>query len=822
MKTLYTTLVLFIFSILAHSQTGTISGAVKNTKNEALTGATIVLKGQNRGASVDFDGNFLIENVPYGTYELQVSFIGYATKTVAVNLNSASTNIAITLSPDTNQLQEVEIIGRKEKGYKNTNSFIATKSATPLKDVPQSVGYVTKEVILDQGAFRVNDVVKNISGINQFSFYNDLTIRGYRVQGQRNSSMLLNGMRIMTSFWKQQLIPHIERVEVIKGPASALFGNASPGGVINSVTKKPLLEQKQSISASMGSFNTFRFLSDFTGPMTKDKKLLYRLNIGYENSDGFRDLQFAKNIVIAPSFSFLPSEKTRLNFDVVYQNSNGRLDRGQAVFGDGDLYSVPISKSLSAANDYLKENNLNVTLSFQHKFTDNLSFNSMYLNSSYDEDLLEHRTANSFAALGDGTFDIEKVAMRVFIRKRSWNNQNFNNFLNFDFDINEKIKNKLLIGYDYFQQELEPGGSQQEARAYLLQNGTATNSFNVNNIDNYVLDGDGNPVTNVAHFDLTSPTGNALRDMSNYVYRLRNFTQYKQENHGIYLQNQLSIADKIDILFGLRKEYFTDYLNYNSEDEEKVEQDAFIPRIGAVYKVTPNINVYGTWVKGYQPQTATAINNPDAGGPFDPLLSQLFEAGIKAEWFNKRLSTTLAFYNITQEGALYDANDTANPDRLIQIGEDKSKGIELDIYGSIRPNWSMIVNYAYNNAYISEANDDTITLFGDTKPNVPEHTFNIWSKYVLDKGSLKGLGFGLGYDYVSERLGSIVRNPDLVPIFPDYGLVNVALYYNVDKFQVQLNFNNIFDKTHWVGGYDFLRAFPGQPRNIMTTVSYTF
>jgi iron complex outermembrane receptor protein len=133
-------------------------------------------------------------------------------------------------------LQTIEVVGRKETEYKNSVSFVGTKTATALKDVPQSISYVTKELILDQGAFRLNDVVKNMSGVTQFSFYNDLTVRGHRIQGAKLVDFG-QWSTCFTSFWKQQLIPHIERVEVIKGPASALFGNASAGGTINRVTK---------------------------------------------------------------------------------------------------------------------------------------------------------------------------------------------------------------------------------------------------------------------------------------------------------------------------------------------------------------------------------------------------------------------------------------------------------------------------------------------------------------------------------------------------------------------------------------------------------
>ncbi|MFS4416751.1 TonB-dependent siderophore receptor [Maribacter sp. 2307ULW6-5] len=809
---------LFLWLGLAGYAQSSITGTVVDDGGAPLRGASIVLA-QGKGTTTDAQGQYLLASLEEGSYAVTVSYIGFLAQTKYVNLAQGQTAVLdFTLNQATEELQPVEIIGRRETGYKNTVSYSATKSAAPVKEVPTTINFVTKELALDQAAFTLNDVVKNVSGVNQFSFYNDISIRGFRVAGQRNSGNLVNGMRAFTSFWSPQLIPHIERVEVIKGPASALFGNASPGGTINRVTKKPLREERQSITASVGSFNTFRTLADFTGPMTKDNTLLYRLNIGYENTDGFRDLQFGRNLVLAPSFSFLPTEDTRLNFDIVYQDSQGRLDRGQAVFGNGDLNSTPITKSLSAANDFLDEINLTATVSLQHNFTDNITFNSVYMRSSYDEDLLEHRTSNRFAALGDGGIDEESVAMRVFIRKRAWDNNSFNNYFNFDFDLGD-VSNKLLVGHDYFQQELQPGGSQLEARSYLLQNGGATNVFNPDNIDDYVLDANGNPATNVGHFNLTSPTANGLRDMSDYVYRTRTFGQFLQRSHGVYLQNQAEFGN-FKFLVGLRQEFFRDFINYNSETEETLEQQAFLPRVGLVYTLNENVNLYGTWVQGYQPQSAADIINPDAGGPFDPLVSELFEVGAKSDWFNGRLNASLAFYLLTQNGELYNADDATNPDRLVQIGEEEAKGFELDISGSITQNWSLVAGYAFNDATFTESDDPA--EIGRQKPNAPRHMANVWTKYILSEGRYKGLGFGLGYNYVAERFGSIVASNANPTEFPAYGLFDAALYYNLNKVQIQLNFNNVFNKTHWVGGYDFIRAFPGAPRNIMTTVSYTF
>ncbi|WP_297336124.1 TonB-dependent receptor [Algoriphagus sp.] len=815
-------IILFFWSILitqsVFAQTGTIKGRVTDQAGSPLEFVNVSLIGTGKGAITDIEGMFLIDNVPSGEGTITISSIGFSKESQTYSLSAGQTlELNFTLTESLQALQTVEITGRREIGYDNKKTFSATKTASLIKDVPTSINFVTKELMLDQVAFTVNDVVKNVAGVNQYSFYNDITIRGFRVQGQQNSGTLLNGMRTFTSFWKQQLIPHIERVEVIKGPASALFGNASPGGAINRVTKKPLAESRKSISTSVGSFNTIRTLADFTGAMTEDEKLLYRLNIGFENTDGFRDLQFSRNLVLAPSFAFLPTENTSLNFDIVYQDSKGRLDRGQAAFGNRDLFTTPITTSLSASNDYLNENTLNATVSLRHNFSDRISFNSTYQLSSYTEDLLEHRTSNQFAALGDGSIDDTKVAMRVFIRKRSWNNNAINNYLNADFELGS-VKNTLLVGHDYFRQEQLPGGSQLEARSYLLQNGGTINFFNPANASNYILDEQGNPVTNVAHFDLTSPTANGIRDMSKYSYTTRTFNQFLQQSHGIYIQNQSEIGD-LKVLLGLRQEYFTDNLNYNSPGEVVVDQKALLPRVGLVYTLNPSINLYGTFVQGYQPQSAAAVINPDAGGPFDPLTSEMMEVGAKSEWFNKRVSGTLSFYQIVERGGLYNANDPANPERLVQLGEEQSRGLELNVTGNILPNWSLVAGYAFNDAKITEAENEAV--IGRQKPNAPKNTANFWSKYIFENGSLNGLGVGLGYNYVSDRFGSIVSG-DQPDIFPSYGIVDAALYYKLDKVQFQVNVNNLFNDIYWVGGYDVIRAFPGSPRSIMTTVSYTF
>ena len=251
MKYILPFVLLWFTSLPLLAQTGEITGSVKDTKGKPLEFINVMVVDSQLGTITDFNGDFIIKAVPSGPLKLSFSSLGYIKQVKDLALKPGQIiHLEVNLKESEVTLQTVEILGRSETSYRNNSSFIGTKSATALKDVPQSIGYVTKELALDQGAFRVNDVVKNISGVNQFTFYNDITIRGHRIQGQKTSGNLVNGMRAMTSFWKQQLIPHIERVEVIKGPASALFGNASAGGTINRVTKKPLKESRQEFGCS--------------------------------------------------------------------------------------------------------------------------------------------------------------------------------------------------------------------------------------------------------------------------------------------------------------------------------------------------------------------------------------------------------------------------------------------------------------------------------------------------------------------------------------------------------------------------------------------
>ncbi len=802
-----------------------IRGQITDNNGNPISEATISVKGMKRAVRTKGNGYFTLSDLPSGETTILVHAIGYAAQQRTLKLTSKSyQGVDFVLQERSDALPTVDVMGRREQSYKNSVSFVGTKTATALKDVPQSIGYVTKELVLDQGAITVNDVVKNISGISQYSAYNDFSIRGFRSLGNLNSGNLLNGMRGLTPLFRQSSLANLERVEVIKGPASALFGNAAPGGVVNRVTKKPLDVARRSVTLTAGSFNTSNVYGDFTGPLNEQKSLLYRLNLGYENTDGFRDLQGVTTFIVAPSFTYILSDRTQLNADITYNNNKGKLDRGLAIHGNGDLFSVPFNSTQSAASDYMIENTFNLSFALSHQLAKGLLFNSTYLYSSYLEDTQEHAQQHAYQSTIDGKQDLSKVEMRFEKRYRHITANNFNNYLTWDVATGA-LKHKLLLGYDYFNTSIAPGLSSLSASGYLLKDNTVVDKFDVAKKDKYQLDANGNPRTNVPSFDLNSILGNRIQDVTKYIYRTGAGNPNGQGNavrtysNGVYLQEQLQWG-RLQALLSARVEWFTDVTKDTKGIEKKTTQTAFIPRLGLVYALTPSTNVYASWIRGFEPQSVAIQSDPETGGPFDPMKSELWEVGAKGEYLNKRLSVTTSVFRIRKNNSLYPAGDPVNPKLRVAVGEEVSRGVEFDVSGRILPYWSITANYSYNVAEITKAAPGTKDL-NIQRPGTPRHAANLWTKFIIPSGALRNLGMGLGINGVSAREGQVGRRAQLVT-YPGYSLLNLALYYKVREIQLQLNWNNVLDKRYYISGFDRFRSFPGAPSNINLTATYRF
>jgi len=713
------------------------------------------------------------------------------------------------------KLQTVEIIGRARKDYNSDYSFSASKIALKNMEVSQAITTVTKELIADKGVTRLGDVVKNVSGVNQTSFYNNYAIRGVTQQASYRESRLMNGMVTSHIFFSQPMMMNVERVEVIKGPASMTFSSTDAGGSINIITKKPLKTNRKEVSLSVGSYQTVVGALDFTGPLNKSKTLLYRLNLGYENGKSFRDLQFKKAYMIAPTIAYVPNEKTNISFEFVMSNNSNRLDRGQPIFkaNPGDrpaLTSTPITYAIGAINDINKTLDLNFMGNLTHKFTDNLSVNMAYMKHIWNEDLTELRTDNNFGKDSHGVEQKDKVQLRYVQRNSNFFTDNFNAYLNYDWKLGENFKNKSVLGYDLVMFEVGHGGT-NTVRDYT---------------GNAAL---GTLTPRIPHWDLTKEGQYRVMYPGFYqpqARRMQETTPMYFSTNSAYFMNQMELWNRLIFNIGLRQEWYTDKNFYKRKNEETVKQNKFLVRAGLMYKATKNINAYASYIEGFQMQTDAYLgydgfrrrlsDGKIVRDPFKPKTTRMYEFGAKTEWLEGKLHASIAYYDIKQNNILtYDDTvfNGAVDELMTEGGTERNKGLEIDVMGRILPNWLVNAGYAYNDSKITDQRRGTYR-----KDNAPKHTFNLWTRFDVKEGFFKNLGVGAGLNYSAEKISW--QEPDLV--LPDYTIVDAAVYYKIKDMQLSFNINNIFNKTYWLGAFNYPRLFPGTPRNVMFTVRYTF
>ena len=820
------TLVVLLLSVVTFAQVQ-ITGTVIDNQNIPITGATVSIKStaNTYGKLTDGSGKFEI-SAPAGNYTIEVRYLGFQSykNTFEVAEGTPYDLGTITLEEGTEQLQSVEVIGRPRTDYNSDYSFSSTKVAIKNKELPQAVSTITKELFNDRQAFQIADAIKTASSVSHTGFYNHFNIRGLI---QAEDGQLINGLRTRQYYFLQPITSHIERAEVIKGPSSVTFSSVDPGGSVNLVTKKPLKESRNEVSATAGSFGTLRATVDFTGPLNDSGTLLYRFNAAVQEARSFRDLVQNNQFLITPSITFLPNSTTALNVEMIYSSGVGNLDRGQPLFGaingEFDLNSTDISTNVGAANDFYASKEFMVISNFSKEITENIGFNASYMKQTWDEDLAEHRVAGSAAVDIAGNAIPTLAELRYTERKQFWITDNYTAYINFDLE-NDTFTNKILVGYDGSRWERTIGGSSNGARRYRRLDGTAT-SFDPAEADQFEtidINGVTAPRPNVDHFNLADPN-NTARETSGYIISEFAIPANLTTSDGIYIQNQFKMG-KFSALLNLRYDWYEDIFDYESNDEQSFKNEAFTPRIGLTYEATKNVSVYGSYIQGFQPQSNTVTLSPFTGdfffagtpASFDPLESNNIEFGAKGEFFTGKLTMNASIYQITQKNLLLqDPNDESV---LVERGEQRSRGFEWDLNGYILPNFQVSASYAFIDAEIVE--DDDPALVGERIGGAPEHSANFWGRYDFMRGALKNIGVGLGMEYRGDRFSWFGDRLEL----PSYTVFDAAVYYRPTgiDMQIALKLNNLFDETYWTGALNATRLFPGAPRNVLLTTTYKF
>ena len=546
-------LIAFPIQLFSQKPNASITGKIITADGEPAAGVSIELKHSGKLTISDSRGFFSLQHLPALSDSLVISSVGTNLFKQALHLNKdENLNIGIIhLSISVTQLQTVEINGRSAKSYKSDYSFFGAKTETPVKDIPQSISAITKELIHDKMEVTLKDAVGDVAGVNQYSGYDEYTIRGFRAENAHD----INGLRGYNTTYTSSMLVNIERIEVIKGPTATLYGNCDPGGTINLVTKKPLDHTEGELNIFGGSWDHFRAEGDITGTLNKKKTLLYRLDAGYDQKNSFKDQIHSKSYQIAPSLTFIPNDKIKINFDFSLSHISGVLDNGQpGLENDDNLKATPIKLTVSQPGNFLKETDLTSILSFSYAISKRLHFNLGYLNFNTKQDVAEHGF-NSYATTDS-----------IYLLYSTWNYQTVTNTLTnyFTYLANTgKVSHKLLLGYDYVESEVDLHQQYFEDPAQF---------------------GIGSGI--VGGFNLSNPQYNQLPPAS---YQLSNFNSSttdvegsEYQTQGVYIQDELSF-NRWKILASLREEF---YQGEAEDSAEGLHENVFLPRLGIVYALT--------------------------------------------------------------------------------------------------------------------------------------------------------------------------------------------------------------------------------------------
>lgn len=679
------------------------------------------------------------------------------------------------------RLKEVEVKRQKPR-YQISRSSSATRTEQPLLLSPQSIQVMSTEALADRQAFTLNEIAGTFTGMKANNGNGSFNMRGFTAYSPSDASFLLyNGLRGNLFLWSQQpLLYNIEAVELLRGPSGALFSEGAPGGVINFITKKPLAESAARIELSLGSWNFRRAALDLGGPLTRNKKLLYRANIGYDRGESFRNDQDKENIFLAPSLTYVFDENTDLNLEINYarQKAVQQYDNGTFIKtnpdGSFDFNYYPARLTVQSPSDYGRTSNSSATLSFNHRFNEKLKLTVVQRAVrnvlDYTDHIPQGPIRNDSISRGYQDWETDRFSLQT----TAYANYNLKTGL---------LRHEFVFGADYNRY----GWTQND---YLYKASTRISIFN----PDYRND---------------PPAADAEVLESDDNKRITNLG-------GAYIQDQISFGKRLRALLSLR------YDNYDAKETPLSARDGkqgdalhaagWIPRLGLVYLPAANLSIYGTFLRSFNPQTS---NNALAGGPFPTRTATQYELGSKAELLKGQLSAVFSAYQIDYANILTAAPTPENSHRQAAIDGTRSRGLEFSLGGSIQQ-FNIIAGYAFNEHVLRSSS--AYGQKGDRFANAPKHMANLWLKYNVAGNAMKGLGIAGGVRYVGDQVG-LIGNQNF--IFPEYTVFDAAINYQHKRYNIQLNAYNLGDKHYFTGSRSgTTTAGLGDPFNIRLGLSY--
>ncbi|SHL97742.1 TonB-dependent receptor [Chitinophaga sp. CF418] len=739
-----------------------IKGTVVTGDGQPAVFVAVQIKEKNRGTLTNEKGEFLFKRMHAGHYTLQVMLIGYKVVTKEVDIaQDEILNVTIQLEASNQQLQEVIINSARNK-YKVDAVSGSLRLKTPLLEIPQNIQVISASLLADQQTYDIVDgITRNVSGATRVGHwdnqYAQIRMRGSKIPAFRN------GMNIEASWGPTaEDAAMIERIEFVKGPAGFMLANGEPGGFYNVVTKKPSGMTKGTANISMGSFSTYRAALDFDGKLSKDGKLLYRLNVAGQQKDFYTKYNYSNRYLFAPVLKYVVDDRTSITVEYTFQGSK-YLGNGNYQFSKKKLLDEGISNDFFYGDPSLEPGRLrdhSAYVYLDHQLNDKWQahaqvayFNfSMVANSVWATSVAENGNMARYFSVGDEAGENRFAQMSLSGEEYTGS-----------------IRHRILAGVDMGNKKF--WGDFRTLNPSLNLGGGKV--FNVYNPEY------GIPFDSIPTID-RSKSVRTRAGQSNYISSV-NYTS-------VYAQDELGFFDnKLRLSLALR---FTHAETTGKTKTADMKDDIVTPRVGISYSIDKTTAVYALYDQSFVPQSGLDSNLV----PFKPVKGNDIEAGIKKDWFNGRWSAALSGYRITRQNSkvALGIKDSRGADVSIALGETVTKGIEVDVNGEIVPGLNVNVNYAYTDSKITKEAPNTEaskTTVGNITPNTAAHVTNGWLSYRIDHGAFTGFGASAGIQWQAERAVGTTK----VSNIPNYFRTDAGLNYSRGKYTVSFLVNNLLD-----------------------------
>ena len=698
-------------------------------------------------------------------------------------------------------------------GYSADATRAATKTDTPLITTPQAIDVVPREQVEDQGARTVNNALRYTPGVftglaGSSSRQTTIALRGF--PGGDVNNTFMDGLRLANDpggYSNIQIDPFfIERIDVIKGALSALYGRAQPGGLVNYVTKKPLDEPRRMVSVYGGSFGTYGAGLDVTGPLPDPEIGNYRVTVSGETSDTQYDVVERERFTIMPQVSFNLADDTSLLLQAYVQRDpeggfHGSVPYDLSVNGDRFGRTVDDEWVDSARNYEEFDRDINL-FSFQldHEVNDNVTLTSKGRYADVDTSLKQVYQNGFLADVPQATIDFreqspgiptgyyDQFSPNALDRFYSRAEENltaltFDNYAEFGFDTGA-IEHRMVAGFGYEERD----NSVRYAAGYLA---TPLEAFDPNYGGDPILDDD----------SLLAPNNRQTRQV------------------GFYLQDQME-WNRFHLVLGGRQDYLKrEYTNGTTGDQADRSDSAFTGRAALLYQSRFGLSPYVSYSEGFNPTAYTDAAGDASGDVAPPVESHQYEAGLKYQPPGVDAMFTLAVYNLTQENVLQRFGVT--PPRFDSVGDVESKGIELSARADITDRLNVIASYSNSDVEYQDNFPAQGVIEGNTFTRTPDQLASAWAKYDLTSA----IDVGAGVRYVGESYADAANTVEV----PDYTLADAMVSVKLGEFApsldgatLRLNANNVFDKEYVEACFSTNNCYYGYSREVIATLDYQF